>query len=155
MTSSPAAVLTCLRTILLATLLLGMAGTAAELVLLGHFEDWEQWIPLVLLGAGFLVTGWNAVRPSTGGIRLMQALMVLFIAAGGLGVMLHFNGNVEFELEMYPTMSGFELFRKTMTGATPVLAPGTMLVFGLVGLAFAYRHPGMSGAAAPTVEEQE
>jgi hypothetical protein len=33
------------------------------------------------------------------------------------------------------------LVSKTLTGATPVLAPGSMSLLGLVGLAFAYRHP--------------
>lgn len=32
-------------------------------------------------------------------------------------------------------MSGLELVRETLTGATPVLAPGSMILLGLVGLA--------------------
>ena len=50
--------------------------------------------------------------------------MALFVLSGGIGVALHYRGNVEFELEMYPSLSGLELVRKTLTGATPVLAPG-------------------------------
>jgi hypothetical protein len=49
---------------------------------------------------------------------------------------------------MYPTMEGAELIRKTMTGATPVLAPGTMALLGIVGLTYAYRHPA-SGSFEP------
>jgi hypothetical protein len=30
---------------------------------------------------------------------------------------------------------------KTITGATPVLAPGSMVLLGLVGFAYTYRHP--------------
>ena len=130
-----------LRAMLLATLILGMLGTGAELLLLGHTEGWQQQAPLVLLGAGIVTGLGHAVRPTAGTVRLLQALMLLFIIAGGAGVYLHYRGNVEFELEMYPKMIGAELFSNTMTGATPVLAPGTMLVFGLVGLASTYRHP--------------
>jgi hypothetical protein len=61
--------------------------------------------------------------------------MALFVANGLLGVGLHYRGNHEFELEMYPTMVGMELVRETLTGATPVLAPGSMALLGLVGLA--------------------
>jgi hypothetical protein len=67
--------------------------------------------------------------------------MLVFVLAGMLGVYLHYSGNREFELEMYPTMSGMELFRKTMTGATPALAPGTMIQLAFVGLAYTFRHP--------------
>jgi hypothetical protein len=130
-----------LRGVLLATLVLGMIGTGAELLLLGHTEGWQQLLPLVLLGLGLLVCVWHAIRPTAASVRLLQGLMLLFIVSGGLGVLLHYQGNMAFELEMYPAMSGMELFTSTMTGATPVLAPGTMLMFGLVGLAYTYRHP--------------
>ena len=130
-----------LRAILLATLVLGMLGTGTELLLLGHTEGWQQLVPLVLLGAGIVVCLAHAVRPSIGSVRLLQALMLLFTISGGVGVFLHYRGNVEFELEMYPQMAGKELFSNTMTGATPVLAPGTMFVFGLIGLGYTYRHP--------------
>jgi len=56
-------------------------------------------------------------------------------------VALHYKGNVEFEEELHPTEQGMLFFRKTIAGATPVLAPGSMVLLGLVGLAHAYRHP--------------
>jgi hypothetical protein len=63
---------------------------------------------------------------------------------------------VEFELEMYPSMRGFELVAKTMTGATPVLAPGTMALLGLIGLSYTYKHPSLeTGALAPSNEAGE
>jgi hypothetical protein len=74
-------------------------------------------------------------------VRALQATMVLFIVTGGIGVGLHYDGNVEFELELSPEASGFDLIARTMTGATPVLAPGTMMLLGLVGLALVHRHP--------------
>jgi len=38
-------------------------------------------------------------------------------------------------------MEGFELFKESMMGATPALAPGMMAHLGLLGLALTYRHP--------------
>jgi hypothetical protein len=72
--------------------------------------------------------------------------MMLFIVSGGIGIGLHYDGNVEFELEMYPSLSGVELIGKTLTGATPVFAPGTMALLGLIGLALTYRHPAVGGS---------
>jgi hypothetical protein len=130
-----------LRTILMATLVLGMVGTAVELWLLDHTEGWQQLIPLLLIGAGLLACASHLARPTLGTVRLLQAVMVLFVVSGGVGVLLHYQGNLEFELEMYPEMAGMELFKNTMTGAFPVLAPGTMLLLGLVGLAYTYHYP--------------
>jgi hypothetical protein len=143
------------RTMLLATLLVGMAGTTAELLLIGHVEGISQRIPLSLLTAGLAVAAWHAWRPRALTTRLLQSLMIAFVAGGALGVGLHYDGNVEFEREMYPDMAGVELVRNTLTGATPVLAPGSMTLLGLVGLAHVYRHPSLvhRTGGAPASEE--
>ncbi len=130
-----------IRRILLATLLAGIAGMGAELLLIGHIDDYWQLLPVGLLVAGFLTGVWHAAAPRPASVRTLQGLMLLFIGSGLLGIALHYRGNSEFELEMYPALAGFELVRKTLTGATPVLAPGSMAMLGLVGLAHAYRHP--------------
>ncbi len=130
-----------LRKLLLLVMLVGMGGTAVELVLLEHYEDFWQKVPLAMLGIGFLLTGVSLLRPSRGTVRVLQALMLLFLFTGLLGVYQHYSGNVEFELEMYPTLSGLELFREAMTGATPALAPGAIAQLGLVGLVACFRHP--------------
>ena len=127
--------------ILLGTLAAGLVGTLTELLLLGHFESASQWIPLALLAIGILVATWHAARPSALTVRALQVTMALCVAAGALGVGLHYDGNVEFELEITPAMDGLELVRKALTGATPVMAPGAMAMLGLIGLAHAYRHP--------------
>lgn len=134
------------RRILLAALWLGTSGTLVELVLLEHYEEWRQLIPLGLLAAGILLLVWNAVDRRAAPLRALQGLMLLFALAGTAGVLLHYQGNAAFELEMYPDRSGFELFRESMTGATPALAPGTLVQLALVGLAYTYRHPRLAGA---------
>jgi hypothetical protein len=130
-----------IRTILLLALVSGLVGLGAELLLLEHFEEWQQKIPLALIALGLAVLLWHAVDRRGAPVRALQLLMVIFVAAGAVGMMLHYQGNVEFELELYPSMSGFELFRKSMMGATPALAPGSMIQLALVGLAYTYNHP--------------
>jgi hypothetical protein len=134
--------LTTIRRVLLAILLLGMAGTAAELLLISHDEDVNQLIPLVLIGVALMVLAWVGVRPGAAGIRALQATMVLFVLSGGVGAVLHYRANMEFQLDIDPSLGGTALFWKVMRAkAPPALAPGTMVQLGLIGLAYAYRHP--------------
>lgn len=133
--------LTTVRRLLLAAFIGGTAGTAAELLLIGHFEDAWQLVPVFLLSLGALAGIAHALRPHALTVRLLQALMILFFVSAGIGTVLHYRGNIEFELEMYPSLAGAELVGKTMTGAFPVLAPGTMALLALVGLALTHRHP--------------
>ncbi len=132
-----------LRTLLLLVLLFGMAGTLIELLLLEHTEDWEQWIPIVSLGAGMtcglLVLG----RPNQWFVRLFRLVMTAFVVVGGVGLWLHYSGNAEFEIERAPTIAGWALFRESLMGATPALAPGTMIWFGLIGLGLTWAHPAL------------
>ncbi len=135
------------RRALLWTLLVGLAGTGAELLLLGHIEGATQWLPVVLIALSTLVGAWHGVVASRASLRSLQAIMLLCGAAGAVGVALHYRGNLEFELEMYPTLSGRELIQKVATGATPVLAPGTLSLLGMIGLLHTYRHPAGRGDA--------
>jgi hypothetical protein len=70
--------------------------------------------------------------------------MALCLIAGALGVYLHYRGNVEFELEREPTLSGLALLWEAVRGATPALAPGALAQLGLLGLLYAHRHPLLS-----------
>jgi hypothetical protein len=119
----------------------------AELLLIGHFESPQQWIPLTLLAAALVVVAWDAVASSWASVRAVQAVMILCAVSGLVGVGLHYQGNEAFELEMYPSMAGLELVRETLTGATPVLAPGSMTLLGLIGLTQTYGHPAFQRTA--------
>ena len=128
------------RRALAAIFLFGSLGTAAELVLLEHMEDVWQTSPLVLIGIGSAMLAVIAVRPSIPGVRLFQLTMLAFVASGIVGIVLHYQGNVEFELELQPDASGFGLFWEAMKGATPALAPGTMMLLGAIGMIYTYRR---------------
>ena len=125
------------RRIILIILLVGIAGVLIELLLLEHFEDTLQLLPLVLLGLGLISLVWHARSPDRTSTRVVRTVMVLFLVSGVLGVFLHYRGNVEFERERRPEAGGWALFREAMMGATPALAPGSMIQLGLLGLLYA------------------
>ena len=136
---------TVLRSVLLAIFVFGVVGTGAELILLEHYEDVWQWTPLALMAASLLVLGWHLASGGRLSTRAFQIVMVLFVVGGVVGVVLHYRGNAVFELEMYPSLVGFDLFTESIRGATPALAPGTMVQLGLIGLAYTFRHPALAG----------
>jgi hypothetical protein len=132
------------RRILLAILILGVAGITVELLLLGHVEDFNQLIPLALAGATLVLSVVVSVNPTSATVRLFQVLMVLLVISGAVGMYLHFQVNMEFQLEMDPALTGMALFRKAIFAkAPPALAPGAMTQLGLIGLAYTFRHPAL------------
>ena len=137
-----------LRQLLLALVLFGIVGLEVELALLRHAESFSQWLPHLCLLIGVVVTAVVYFRPTSGALRVFQGLMLIYLVIGALGVYLHYRGNVEFALERYPTLSGFQLVWKALRGATPALAPGALAQLGLLGLLYTYRHPTFSGGGA-------
>src|SRR5262249_10294256 len=136
--AEPAALNT-IRKALLWMLVCGCAGTLVELLLIGHDESAPQVVPLALLSVGTVIALSAVVAPSVIALRALQGLMVAFLISGPVGIGLHSRGNLEFELERQPNAAGLTLFSKVATGATPVLAPGSMALLGAVGLASTYR----------------
>jgi len=133
-----------LRRLLLLLIVLGMLGLGAELVLLEHYEEGWQWVPLVSLAVGLVLALALWMRPGPGTLCAFRAVMALYVAAGALGVYLHLGGNVEFERESDASLTGVPLLWEALRGATPALAPGALAQLGLLGLLLAYRHPAWS-----------
>jgi hypothetical protein len=128
-----------LRLGILGVLVLGLIGTVTELILLEHYEQPLQFVPLVLIGLGVVVLAWHAMRPGTASLRSLQIVMGLFVLAGFAGMAAHFNGSAEYQLELDPEMDKWELLEKILRAkAPPLLAPGMMLQLGLLGLAYAF-----------------
>jgi len=132
------AIIGIVRRVLLLILLLAMIGILVELLLVEHFEDVWQFVPLCLLGLGLATLAWHAWAPSRASRRVLEVLMVAFMLAGFLGFYFHYRGNAEFELEENPNIPRWELFREAMMGGTPALAPGIMIQIGLIGLLYAF-----------------
>jgi hypothetical protein len=138
----PEATIATIRRILLCILLIGLAGTATELLLLQHDEGAVQLIPLVLIAVALVTILWHALHQGPASLRILQGTMALFIVAGVLGVYVHYGANVAFQREVDPSIAGRALLWKALTAKTPpALAPGSMLQLGLIGLAYTYRHP--------------
>jgi len=103
-------------------------GLMLELVLIGHYESVWQLLPLVSLSLGLV----GLILPAKS-LLLVKFFYLVTILIGVLGVILHLKSNWEFELEMYSNMGTGELIWKSLTGAIPALAPGTLIPIGLMG----------------------
>jgi uncharacterized membrane protein len=128
-----------LRRWILIILVLGLVGTVTELVLLEHYEQPLQFVPLVLIVAAVGVLWWEFRRHDLASRRATQIVMALFVLAGFVGFAAHFRGSAEYQLELNPDMSNWELLEKILRAkAPPLLAPGMMLQLGLLGLAYVF-----------------
>jgi hypothetical protein len=124
----------------LGLVVIGLIGTAAELVLLAHDEDIKQFIPFVAIAMGVAATGWRLARPRRSAVLAVQLTMAILILTGAVGVVLHYQANMEFQLEMDRSLSGLNLIMKVLEAkAPPALAPANMALLGLIGLAGVYR----------------
>lgn len=118
--------------------MVNVLGLLAELFLLGHYESPLQQSPfyfMVLSSASLALAGFVA---ATWAKRLAQAVLLGTLVLGIAGIYFHFDENAAFELEMYPKMGGTELIWESLTGATPVLAPGAIVGLALIGLLYIY-----------------
>lgn len=142
--SAPEGVPGAIRGAILAILALGTTAMAAELLLVRHFEDANQWIPLAEGAVGLVLILWCAIRPGVAAIRALQFVMLTFIATGIIGITLHFSANAEAQREIDPALGGTALFWKAVEStAPPALAPGIMVQLGLLGLLYSYKHPSL------------
>lgn len=130
-----------LRRGILALLALGSVGLITELVLLEHYEETQQFIPLVLLTLTLISILWHWLDGRKPSLRAFQVVMLLLIIGGTAGLLFHLGANYEFEKELNPDSSGLEFWLEVVRGDMPTLAPGTLIQFGLLGLLYGYRHP--------------
>lgn len=134
------------RGALLAILILGIGGTLGELLLQGHYEEAGQWIPLGLLALALCALAWLRLRPGGGALRALRLTMLLVVLSGFAGAALHFHGGSEFQRESGPALGGLRLFWKVVRAhAPPALAPGAMVLLGLLGLVYASLLPAGAG----------
>jgi hypothetical protein len=124
-----------LQRVLLAIWTFGLLGVAAELVLLEHYEDLVQLIPFGVVAIGLAAAGWLVARPGRAAARAFAGAVTLLALSGLIGLILHYRGNAEFERERDPAIGGVTLIWESLTGATPALAPGTMILFSFIGYA--------------------
>lgn len=124
------------KTLLLAALLLMLVGTGLELYLLDHFEDTQQLIPLLCLGASLLLLLLLQLNQAIAIVRNFQVVLLLTALSGAYGCYLHLRVNIEFEQEMRPTASSWDVLVESWSGALPALAPGSLIAFALIGYTY-------------------
>ena len=129
-----------IRRVLRGILALGLAGIALDLLLIEHYEGVLQLPALGMLVLSGVALAWHAWSPGPPAARAFQGVMLLMLMTGAVGAGLHFRGNMEFQLEVDPSLGGFALLEKVARAtAPPLLAPFNMTLLGLVGLASIYR----------------
>jgi hypothetical protein len=122
----------------------GIVAMTVDLLLIGHYEDSNQLIPLAVAAAGVLTLGWAAAWPGVVSVRAVQFVMLCFMGTGLIGITLHVQANAEFQREIDPAISSRDLFWKvTEATAPPALSPGLMVQLGLLGLVYTYKHPAL------------
>jgi len=127
----------------LALVALGFVGTAVELWLLAHDEDVKQWIPFLVIAIALTaIVWWWGSTASSAAVRAVQAAMVIVIITGAIGVVLHYRANMEFQLELDPSLGGVALMKKVLEAKSPpALASGNLSLLGLLGLVAVSREP--------------
>lgn len=111
-------------------------GTGTELFLIGHFEDAWQWVPILIVGTSLLVFLVRLIKESSPLRRSFQVLMYVSMLSGVVGSYFHIRANFEFEQELHADAAGMPLLVNSLSGALPALAPGSMIVFGLIGILY-------------------
>lgn len=130
---------------MLGLLVIGTLGIGTDLLLLGHYEDAWQVLPLILIGLALAAIVWHAIRGSAASVRALQIVMTLCAISGMIGVVLHYRASMEFQLESGAVSGGWPLFWKTIHAkAPPALAPGAMTQLGLLGLLYTFRHAALT-----------
>jgi hypothetical protein len=138
----PAATADVIRRLLLVLLVVALLATAVDLVLLEHYESSWMLVPFVMIGVALMVIAWHAVDGGPATVLALRVTMLMFIVTGALGIFLHYQANLEFQLDMDATQSSWSLFKKVMHAkAPPALAPGAMAQLGLIGWLYCFRHP--------------
>ena len=105
-----------LRSALCAILIVGLVGTGTELVLLKHFEEPWQLVPLALIGVALVVLGWYRVARGPAPLRALRATMWTCVVAAGVGLVQHFRSNVTDARESNPSLSGRALYADAISG---------------------------------------
>lgn len=133
-----------LRRFLLAVTAAIFFGSVIELILIGHTEETLQWIPF-----GMAIVGLSAVTgvwfiPNRKTLLYLRVIMVLAILVSVAGMFLHFRGNWAFTREIHPSYTIYESIWPALTGASPLVAPGILLLAGVLGLGATWKHPNLA-----------
>lgn len=130
-----------LRVFLLALSGLVCAGTIVELWFTEHVESTVQFVPFVLAALGMSAVLGAFYAPRRKMLILLRIVMGGLILGSLFGIYEHVAHNMAFELEIQPNATAWEAFWKALSGASPFLAPGILILAAMMALGATYRHP--------------
>ena len=132
-----------LRRFLLATAAATYLAAAVELVLVEHYEEWQQIWPFVMTALGVAAAGWAWASPGAASLRAARWAGALASVTALVGVYFHLEGNLGFVREVRPETTGVAAVWDALSGGNPLLAPGMVALAGLLAAAATYRHPAL------------
>jgi len=106
------------------------------LYLLDHYEDSWQLIPILSVGTTLVTLLILFFKKTTKVVNLFKAVLILTALSGVYGVYLHLQSNFEFEQDMKPTASFWQLITDSLSGALPTLAPMSLVVLACIGYSY-------------------
>jgi MFS superfamily sulfate permease-like transporter len=124
-------------------------------LLLRHWKDGLQLIPLVALGALAIAVVLVIRRPSRRSIRVASGLAVAVVITSAIGVFIHVRANYEAApldfryTDSWPTTAEpvrWLLAATDTVGPSPSLAPTAMAFVALILLLAMVRHPALDGS---------
>lgn len=124
------------KQLIVVALLFMMVGTITELFLLHHYEGLSQLIPIFCIGTSLIFMVILLFRKNLLLMKAFSLLMGISALSGLYGTFLHLKANFEFEQEMKPTATFWDLLLESLSGALPALAPASMIVFALIGITY-------------------
>jgi len=113
-------------------------GTLLELFLLTHYEDEWQLLPILLIASSLILFVAFVFKNNKWIWIILQLSLWLTACSGLLGVYFHMKANFEFEAELRPKLSFTRHLLDSFSGALPALAPGSMVLFALIGYIYIY-----------------
>ncbi|MCB0216826.1 MAG: hypothetical protein H6648_02205 [Caldilineae bacterium] len=106
-----------------------------ELALAEHVESPLQQLPFALCALGLAGALWMLRRPSRPARLGLRGAMLLQALGGVWGIWAHLQANLELELEIRPTEGLAQVWPAALMGASPLLAPGALILVAALGLA--------------------
>jgi hypothetical protein len=115
---------------------------STELLLVRHFDNPNQLIPLAVGAFGLAAVVWTAVSPGIAAIRTLQLAMLVYVGSGIIGITLHAQANAAAQRELGSALSGLAFAWQVLAvTAPPALSPGLLIQLGLLGLLSTHAHP--------------
>lgn len=129
-----------LRRFLLTMAGLAFLATIAELTFVEHTETAIQLVPFFLSGVGAITVLIVSLKPLKKAIVLHRIVMSVILLGGFFGIYEHIEHNFAFELEIRPNAVASDVIWESLSGASPLIAPGILTFAAVLALMATWRQ---------------